>query len=70
MVASPAFAAPSDSPSPSPSSPNPSVSVPAGSKTFTIGTLQDVDSLNPYAGFLVMSAELYADTYDTLQNLS
>src|SRR5215468_10997011 len=46
---------------------SPSPSTPAGEKTFTIGTLQDIDSLNPYSGFLVQSAEIYADTYDYLQ---
>src|SRR5262245_7477338 len=68
-LATPALADPSASPSSS-GSPSASVSVPPGSKTFTIGTLQDIDSLNPYSGFLVQSARVYAHTYDTLQNLS
>src|SRR5215813_12730144 len=68
-LATPALADPSASPSSS-GSPSASVSVPPGSKTFTIGTLQDIDSLNPYSGFLVQSAEVYADTYDNLQNLA
>src|SRR5215475_10051318 len=71
FATAPAIADPSSSPSSGGSgSPSASVSVPPGSKTFTIGTLQDIDSLNPYSGFLVQSAEVYADTYDTLQNLS
>jgi peptide/nickel transport system substrate-binding protein len=72
LAAGPAMADPSASPStgasgsaaPSASGP----SLPPGSKTFTIGTLQDIDTLNPYTGYLVQSVEIYTDTYDTLQN--
>src|SRR5215475_12516961 len=68
FATAPAIADPSSSPSSGGSgSPSAAVSVPPGSKTFTIGTLQDIDSLNPYSGFLVQSAEIYADTYDYLQ---
>ncbi len=74
LAASPAMADPSASPSGggagsgSPSASGPSV--PPGSKTFTIGILQDDDSLNPFSGFLVTSYEIYGDTYDNLQGLS
>jgi peptide/nickel transport system substrate-binding protein len=74
LGATPALADGSSSPSaPASSAGSPAASapsVPAGSKTFTIGILQDDDSLNPFSGFLVTSAEIYADTYDDLQNLS
>jgi peptide/nickel transport system substrate-binding protein len=71
LAASPAIADPSPSaPAPSGSSASGVPSVPPGSKTFTIGILQDDDSLNPFSGFLVTSVEIYTDTYDDLQNLA
>jgi peptide/nickel transport system substrate-binding protein len=63
--ASPSGAA-SGSGSPSASGP----SVPPGSKTFTIGIPGDIDSLNPYSGFLSVSYEVYSDVYDLLEGWS
>lgn len=42
----------------------------AGGKTFYIGVTGDVDSLNPYSGFLSISYEVYGDVYDLLQGWS
>jgi peptide/nickel transport system substrate-binding protein len=39
-------------------------------KTFTIGYSQDIDTLNPFAGFLSISYEVYADVYDLLTGWS
>jgi peptide/nickel transport system substrate-binding protein len=74
LAASPAMADPSASPSggasgsASPGASGPSV--PPGSKTFTIGIPGDIDSLNPYSGFLSVSYELYGDVYDLLEGWS
>jgi peptide/nickel transport system substrate-binding protein len=48
------------------SSPSPSTA----EKTFTIGYSQDIDTLNPFAGFLSISYEVYADVYDLLTGWS
>lgn len=74
MMATPASAYPSPSPSGgsagASSAPSGAPSVPAGSKTFTIGITGDVDSLNPYSGFLTISYEVYSDVYDLLEGWS
>src|SRR5215471_8410560 len=52
------------------SSPSPGTSSGTGApeiKTFYIGTPTDVDSLNPYSGFLSISYDVYSDVYDLLQ---
>jgi peptide/nickel transport system substrate-binding protein len=54
----------------SPSSPAASLSNPADAKTFTLGITADVDSLNPYSGYLAISYEVYNDVYDLLQGWS
>jgi peptide/nickel transport system substrate-binding protein len=48
------------------SSPSPSTA----EKTFTIGYSQDIDTLNPFAGFLTISYDVYADVYDLLTGWS
>jgi peptide/nickel transport system substrate-binding protein len=42
----------------------------AGTKTFVLGNTQDLDSRNPFSGQLVISSDLYGDTYDELTGLS
>jgi peptide/nickel transport system substrate-binding protein len=79
LVPTAAFA---DTASPSPA---PSTATPAGSSgsatpstsptippktTFTVGFLQDVDSLNPFVGILSSSYEAWGVTYDTLLGYS
>ena len=61
LVPTAAFA---DSSSPTASS-SASASKPA-STTFTVGFLQDVDSLNPFVGILASSYEVWGVTYDYL----
>src|SRR5262252_2715605 len=39
----------------------------ATTKTLYIGVTGDIDSLNPYSGFLSISYEVYGDVYDLLQ---
>jgi peptide/nickel transport system substrate-binding protein len=51
------------------SSPAP-VKAAAPSTTMTIGVKQDVDSLNPFVGYLVSSYEIFQMTYDTLTGYS
>src|ERR1043165_3628210 len=55
FAGAPAVADPSDSPSAG------APSVAAGEKTFTIGITGDIDSLNPYSGFLSLSYEIYGE---------
>src|ERR1041385_7277615 len=64
LAAAPRVAAPSDSPSAG------APPVAAGEKTFTIGITGDIDSLNPYSGFLSISYEIYGETYDLLEGWS
>lgn len=65
-AAPPAFAA-SSSPAPNGSA----SSAPAhGKRTFTVGLLQDVDSLNPFIGVLASAYEIYQLEYDTLTGYS
>ena len=48
-------------------SPSPTASASAAAKsTFTVGFLQDVDSLNPFVGILSSSYEAWGVTYDQL----
>lgn len=71
LMASPIAAAPSApaSPEPSASGSSADATVP-GSKTFTIGTVGDMDSGNPYAAQLSLSYEIFSDTYDLLTSWS
>jgi peptide/nickel transport system substrate-binding protein len=39
---------------------------PAGGSTFTVGVLQDADSLNPFTGFSATAYEVYQLVYDSL----
>jgi peptide/nickel transport system substrate-binding protein len=64
VLAPSAAMAASSSPSPAPSA---SARPPT---TLTIGTTQDVDSLNPFVGILATSYEVYQMTYDTLTGYS
>src|SRR5882757_7690150 len=64
FAGAPAVADPSDSPSAG------APSVAAGEKTFTIGIQGDIDSLNPYSGFLSISYEVYGEAYDLLEGWS
>jgi peptide/nickel transport system substrate-binding protein len=50
---------------PAAADPSPSGSS-SGLKTFTIGTTQDMDSINPFSGYLSISYEVYGDVYDLL----
>jgi peptide/nickel transport system substrate-binding protein len=61
-AASSAGSTPSSSSSASPSTP--------ARTTFTVGFLQDVDSLNPFVGILASSYEAWGVTYDTLLGYS
>ena len=56
-----------DSNAPTPSDTN--TAVPPKS-TFTVGFLQDVDSLNPFVGILSSSYEVWSVTYDKLTGYS
>ncbi len=47
-------------------SPSPSASGSAAPKVLTVGIVNDVDSLNPFVGFLVESYEVWGLMYDTL----
>ncbi len=51
-------------------SPSPSASASAGKKILTVGIVNDVDSLNPFVGFLVESYEVWGLMYDTLTGYS
>jgi peptide/nickel transport system substrate-binding protein len=42
----------------------------ASASTLTIGVKQDVDSLNPFVGYLVSSYEIFQSVYDTLTGYS
>jgi peptide/nickel transport system substrate-binding protein len=64
VLAPSAAMAASNSPSPAPST----SARPAS--TLTVGTTQDVDSLNPFVGILATSYEVYQMTYDTLTGYS
>lgn len=46
--------------------PTPSASAAAAPKVLTVGIINDVDSLNPFVGFLVESYEMWGLMYDTL----
>jgi peptide/nickel transport system substrate-binding protein len=77
LAASPAVADPSTSPSGASSgsaSPSASASPPAGlvagSTTYTIGELNDLDSNNPFAAQVDVSYEVLANTYDLLEGWS
>jgi peptide/nickel transport system substrate-binding protein len=53
------------------SSPAPAkAAAPASSSILTIGVRQDVDSLNPFVGYLVSSYEIFQMAYDTLTDYS
>jgi peptide/nickel transport system substrate-binding protein len=41
---------------------------PAGKLTFTVGIINDVDSLNPFIGILAETYEVWALMYDYLVN--
>ena len=47
-------------------SPSPSASGSTAPKVLTVGVVNDVDSLNPFVGFLVESYEVWGLMYDTL----
>jgi peptide/nickel transport system substrate-binding protein len=73
MVSTPAVADPSGSASASPSAPASGAAtagVVAGTKTYTIGELNDMDSNNPFAAQVDLSYEVLGDTYDTLNGWS
>jgi peptide/nickel transport system substrate-binding protein len=65
VVAPATLAAASTSASPSASG-SASASPSADKTTFTVGFLQDVDSLNPFVGILASSYEVWGVTYDQL----
>ena len=67
LTPSAAFA---DSASPTPSGSAASTSTAPAKSTFTVGFLQDVDSLNPFVGILSSSYEAWGVTYDTLLGYS
>jgi peptide/nickel transport system substrate-binding protein len=68
LVPSAAYAA-SSSPTTTPSASGSSTALPP-TTTFTVGFLQDVDSLNPYVGILASSYEAWNVTYDLLVQYS
>jgi peptide/nickel transport system substrate-binding protein len=47
-------------------SPSPSATGSAAPKVLTVGIVNDIDSLNPFVGFLVESYEVWGLMYDTL----
>lgn len=53
------------SPSPTPTVAAATPSSDAGT-TFTVGLMQDITSMNPFAGYLIEDYEMYALMYDTL----
>ena len=67
LAPSAAFA---DSASPTPSGSAASTATAPAKSTFTVGFLQDVDSLNPFVGILSSSYEAWGVTYDTLLGYS
>ena len=48
------------------STPTPAASSGSSPTTFTVGIMQDLTSLNPFAGYLYEDYEMYALMYDTL----
>lgn len=52
------------------STPTPAASSGSSPTTFTVGIMQDLTSLNPFAGYLYEDYEMYALMYDTLVGYS